>query len=267
MKLEIMNYGVKRPQPDANYYSLGVKVTSMTTKNSFFGRRHQQLYRSRDCSAKRLGHVNVLKLGHHGFYGSNTYNYLKALSPDIAIMTGKYNYVSNSSVDNNIGTLDSLLKLGQSGTALYPTAWYAPYIKAIVINLDKGLSNNIPKGKEFIASAEGSSPYRHIYYYDGFPKKTNGWKKDSKGNWYYFENSYNASTNKWLQNASGQWSYLKDDGTMAVGWVLANGKWYYTDSNGFMTTGWQKLMANGITWIPMARCRPDEKYRKILLLF
>lgn len=242
MKLEIMNYGVKRPQPDANYYSLGVKVTSMTTKKTAFLAGDINNYIGAETAlAKRLGHVNVLKLGHHGFYGSNTYNYLKALSPDIAIMTGKYNYVSNSSVDNNIGTLDSLLKLGQSGTALYPTAWYAPYIKAIVINLDKGLSNNIPKGKEFIASAEGSSPYRHIYYYDGFPKKTNGWKKDSKGNWYYFENSYNASTNKWLQNASGQWSYLKDDGTMAVGWVLANGKWYYTDSNGFMTTGWQKV--------------------------
>lgn len=100
--------------------------------------------------AKRLGHVNVLKLGHHGFYGSNTYNYLKTLSPDIAVMTGKYNYVSNSSVDNGIGTLDSLLKLGKSGTALYPTAWYAPYIKAIVINLDKGLSNNVPRVRNLL---------------------------------------------------------------------------------------------------------------------
>ena len=242
MKLEIMNYGVKRPQADANYFSLGVKVTSMMTKKTAFLAGDINNYIGAETAlAKRLGHVNLLKLGHHGFYGSNTYNYLKALSPDIAIMTGKYNYVSNASVDNNIGTLDSLIKLGQSGTALYPTAWYAPYIKAIVINLDKGLSNNVPKGKEFIASAEGSSPYRHIYYYDGYPKKTNGWKKDSKGDWYYFENSYNASTNKWLQNASGKWSYLKDDGTMAVGWVLVNGKWYYTDSNGFMTTGWQKV--------------------------
>ena len=242
MKLEIMNYGVKRPQPDANYFSLGVKVTSMTTKKTAFLAGDINNYIGAETAlAKRLGHVNVLKLGHHGFYGSNTYNYLKTLSPDIAVMTGKYNYVSNSSVDNGIGTLDSLLKLGKSGTALYPTAWYAPYIKAIVINLDKSLSNNVPKGKEFVASAEGSSPYRHIYYYDGFPKNIKGWKKDSKGDWYYFENSYNASSNKWVQNASGQWSYLKDDGTMAVGWTLVNGKWYYTDTNGFMTTGWQKV--------------------------
>ena len=242
MKIEIMNYGVKRPQPDANYFSLGIKLTSASTgKTAFLAGDINNYIGAETALATRLGHVDVLKLGHHGYYGSNTYSYLKSLSPNIAIMTGKYNYVSNSSIDNNIGTLDSLLQLAKSGTPLYPTAWYAPYIKAITVNLDNSLSNNIPNGKEFIASAERVTPYRHIYYYNGFPTKTNGWKKASNGSWYYFENSYDASINKWLQNTSGQWFYLKNDGTMAVGWASIGGKWYYMNSSGVMTTGWQQV--------------------------
>ena len=34
-----------------------------------------------------VGKVNVLKLGHHGYSGSSTANYVKALSPDFAIQT------------------------------------------------------------------------------------------------------------------------------------------------------------------------------------
>ena len=36
LKIEIMNYGVSRPQPDANYFSLGVKVTSQQTGATAF---------------------------------------------------------------------------------------------------------------------------------------------------------------------------------------------------------------------------------------
>lgn len=36
LEIEIMNYDVPRPQPDANYYSLGVKVTSQTGTTAFF---------------------------------------------------------------------------------------------------------------------------------------------------------------------------------------------------------------------------------------
>ena len=36
----------------------------------------------------------------------------------------------------------------------------------------------------------------------------------------------------------GKWYYLKENGAMAVGWVLVNGKWYYLDASGAMVTGW-----------------------------
>ena len=93
LEIEIMNYDVPRPQPDANYYSLGVKVTSMQTGTTAFLSGDINNYNGTETElAKKLGHVNLLKLGHHGSYGSNTDGYIRSLNPDMAILTGTYTY-------------------------------------------------------------------------------------------------------------------------------------------------------------------------------
>lgn len=75
-----MNYGVSRPQPDANYFSLGVKVTSQQTGATAFLSGDINNYLGTETAlAAKLGHVNLLKLGHHGCYGSNTYSYIQNL--------------------------------------------------------------------------------------------------------------------------------------------------------------------------------------------
>ena len=242
MKIEIMNYGVQRPQSDANYFSLGVKTTSVATgKTAFLAGDINNYLGTETQLAKTLGHVNVLKLGHHGSYGSNTYTYLKKLSPEIAIMTGKFDYVTNNKMGKEIGTLDTLLKMAQNGMPIYPTAWYAPYTKALVINLDNKLKNNIPKNKSFVAVSSFTTPSTQIYYQDGYPTAFSGWKESQDGNWYYFDNSYNSLADSWIKNASGQYYYVRGNGTMATGWVFVNGYWYYMDQKGIMTTGWQKI--------------------------
>ena len=178
MKIEIMNYGVLRPQSDANYFSLGVKTTSVKTgKTAFLAGDINNYLGTETQLAKTLGHVNILKLGHHGSYGSNTYSYLKKLSPEVAVMTGKFDYVTNNKLDKEIGTLDTLLNMSQSGMPLYPTAWYSPYTKALVFSLDNKLSNNIPKNKSFVAVSSFTSPSTQIHYQDGYPSVFSGWKK------------------------------------------------------------------------------------------
>ena len=241
MKLEIMNYGVTRPKPDANYFSLGVKVTSVSTgKTAFLSGDINNFNGTETRLAGVLGHVDVLKLGHHGSYGSNTYTYLKTLSPSIAIMTGKFDYVSNNKVGAEIGTLDTLLQMSKSGMELYPTACYASFTRALVINLDKKLSNNIPKNKSIVAVTDFPSPNIRMHYRNGFPSAYTGWAQSADKNWYYFENSRNASFGKWIKNSAGQYYYLKPNGIMAIGWVVVDNHYYYMDSTGVMTTGWQK---------------------------
>lgn len=43
--------------------------------------------------ARAVGKVDLLKLGHHGYEGSNTKAYLKALSPKMAVVTNYGNYI------------------------------------------------------------------------------------------------------------------------------------------------------------------------------
>lgn len=242
MKLEIMNYGVSRPKQDANYFSLGVKVTAVSTgKTAFLAGDINNFKGTETRLAKTLGHVDLLKLGHHGSYGSNTYSYLKTLSPKIAIMTGKFDYVTNNTIGNEIGTLDTLLEMSKSGMELYPTACYSSFTRALVINLDKTLSNNIPKNKSIVAVTDFPSPNIRIHYRNGFPSTYTGWAQSADKDWYYFENSRNASSAKWIKNSSGQYYYLKPSGIMAIGWVVVDNHYYYMDSTGVMTTGWQKV--------------------------
>ena len=148
LKIEIMNYGVSRPQPDANYFSLGVKVTSQQTGATAFLSGDINNYLGTETAlAAKLGHVNLLKLGHHGCYGSNTYSYIQKLNPNMAIMTGTYSYVSNATVGDEYSTLDTLLAMASRGTPLYATGWYSDNVDALVIHLNASLSNNIPSEK------------------------------------------------------------------------------------------------------------------------
>ncbi len=241
MKLEIMNYGVSRPKQDANYFSLGVKVTAVSTgKTAFLAADINNFNGTETRLAKTLGHVDLLKLGHHGSYGSNTYTYLKTLSPKIAVMTGKFDYVTNNTIGSEIGTLDTLLEMSKSGMELYPTACYSSFTRAFVINLDKKLSNNIPKNKSVVAVTDFPSPNVRIHYRNGFPSVYTGWAQSADKDWYYFENSRNASSGKWIKNSAGQYYYLKPSGVIAIGWVVVGNHYYYMDSTGVMTTGWQK---------------------------
>jgi len=63
------------------------------------------------------------------------------------------------------------------------------------------------------------------------------WKRNETGWWYEYPNGAYPIASRWLKD-DGKWYYLKENGAMAVGWVLVNGKWYYLDASGAMVTGW-----------------------------
>lgn len=92
---------------------------------------------------------------------------------------------------------------------------------------------------------------------DEEPKTAGEWKKDNTGwwfrrtngsfpydkwgkiggVWYYFNTKGYCLTSEWLKD-DGKWYYLKDNGAMAIGWVLVGSEWYYMDGSGAMVTGW-----------------------------
>lgn len=165
-----MNYDVPRPQPDANYYSLGVKVTSMQTGTTAFLSGDINNYNGTETElAKKLGHVNLLKLGHHGSYGSNTDGYIRSLNPDMAILTGTYTYVTNTTINGECGTRDTLLAMGERGTPLYATGWYTGSRSALVIHLNQSLTNNIPSGRSLVAIGNIDGSTVAVYYENGLP--------------------------------------------------------------------------------------------------
>ncbi|NFS12595.1 cell wall-binding protein [Clostridium botulinum] len=54
------------------------------------------------------------------------------------------------------------------------------------------------------------------------------------------ENQDGTITKGWYED-NGKWYYLKDNGTMATGWMKdKDGRWYYLDESGAMKTGWLK---------------------------
>lgn len=74
-----------------------------------------------DRLSKIIGHVDVMKCGHHGLPGSNTVNYLKALSPGYLIATADapfkasgdlYTYMHTSGVKTRLFTMGTLESAG-----------------------------------------------------------------------------------------------------------------------------------------------------------
>ena len=74
---------------DANCISLGVKVTAGGA-TAFLSGDINNLCGAEDALASELGHIDFLKLGHHGFNNSNSIGYIKALSPKFVFQTGRY---------------------------------------------------------------------------------------------------------------------------------------------------------------------------------
>ena len=242
LKIEIFNYGVVEkdgPQADANNFSLGVKVTSEKSgKTAFLSGDINNFNGEETRLAKELGHIDLLKLGHHGNYGSNTDDYISTLNPEIAVLTGNFQLVKGETINEEQYTgLDTILRMANRGTSLYCTAFYSNDVPALVFQLNRSLDcDGIPKEKEVVAT----SPSAAVNYKDGFPEITNGWKYAYNGGWYYFNQSIQPVKDQFIWNCNS-WYYLTQNGKAATGWQLVNGYWYYISDSCEMLTGWRSI--------------------------
>ena len=63
-----------------------------------------------------------------------------------------------------------------------------------------------------------------------------------------------AAEAQWVNN-NGTWSYVKEDGSIAKGWIKDNNCWYAFDDNGAMRTAGSLPMNIGISWVNPVSCR------------
>ena len=237
MNIEIVNYGDDykfNPVPDANYFSWGVKVKAGGS-TAFLAGDINNYDGDEDRLSGMIGHVDLLKLAHHGLSGSNTPSYLTALSPTYAVQTGN----SSNLPEYATKTLDRL------GVRYFtaPEASANGYGAVVATFARDGLHLNVMKDAATY-HAFNHDP-RLVLYYQGLKQAYQGWKKLG-GSWYWFANSAAATQNSWIKQG-GTWYWLTDSGAMATGWAkAADGKWYYFDGSGAMRSGgWMK---QGSSW-------------------
>lgn len=116
-----------------NAASVGVKITKGETV-AFLAADITASTGLEDILAEKIGDVDLLKIGHHGYYGSSSQSFLKALSPEIAIVT------------NQLGKVYPNVKWNLTMSAKVP--FYATYdnngiIAAITDSGEIELTNNI----------------------------------------------------------------------------------------------------------------------------
>lgn len=232
MTIEILNYDAKLSAPDANYFCLGVKVTA-NGSTAFLSGDINNYWGAEDRLASQIGHVDLLKLGHHGYYGSNTVGYLKKLSPDIAVLTGTVGQTRKEMWDT----------LASTSTRTYITTLYADSIEAIVANMNSKISTNIGRDSSLsnkIVSGYSANLNAYLYLKNGKKVVGGGFQRVGSAGYYFPAGSDMPLTNKWYQH-KGKWYYFGPDGRMKTGWLQLENDWYYCNKDGTMQTGWLEV--------------------------
>lgn len=238
------------PFHDANDFSLGVKLTAFVDGeekgtaflsgdiNNFDYSSAPYTNHDEDKLAPIIGKVDFLKMGHHGYDGSNSDSYLRTLDPSVAL------YTNESLAWTNPQPFETLLSLGTkiyvSGEAL-KTGLQAT---TVTLGTSEGATiTNTGNGPGQGRVRKTNSWWRTWYFEDGVPVPTTGWKQDG-GAYYYFDGDAHALQNQWITTSKGAF-YLTDDGSVAYSrWVAIDDIWYYFDAQGKLVKN-QWLFSNG----------------------
>jgi len=271
--------------PDENYKKVGVRDANLiayTAKVSAFG---SSAYLAADLEARGgyedriapiVGHVDLLKAGHHGMASSNFPAFMEALSPSMIVQTGPKWFAPDSLTDSVIH--------GDASWAPTLDLWSAGSIPAVVATFttSSGISYNDLSAASWGHEYGGVVP-RAWWFKGARPSATTGWWQGRTGYWYYFAGKPSAEASAWVYDRgswywmgasgamatsewvndgtgwyyvdasgrlagngwmweSGSWYYLSGSGAMVAGWLLDHGTWYYMDSRtGAMRTGWVQV--------------------------
>lgn len=231
--------------PAENYKKTGVRDANLiayTAKVSAFG---HSAYLAADLEAGGgyedriapiVGHVDMLKAGHHGLPTSNSPAFMKALSPSMIAQTGPEWYTPDNLTQSVIH--------GESSWVPLMDMWSSAHIPSLIATFgSSGITYNDLSAASWGHEYGLESP-RAWWFKGGRPAATTGWWKGSSGSWYYFAGKPSAEASTWVYDG-GQWYWMDATGAMVTGWKQIDGAWYYLNSSGAMVTGW---MNGGGPW-------------------
>ena len=228
--------------PEENYKKTGVRDANLiayTAKVSAFG---HSAYLAADLEAGGgyedriapiVGHVDLLKAGHHGLPTSNSTAFMKALSPSMIAQTGPEWYIPDNLTESVIH--------GDSSWVPLMDLWSSGHIPSLIATFGpSGIAYNdlsyASWGHEY-----GLENPRAWWFKGGRPAATTGWWKGSSGSWYYFAGKPSAEASTWVYD-KGQWYWMDATGAMVTGWIHDGKAWYYLDSEGHPAgNGWSLI--------------------------
>ena len=227
--------------PDENYKKVGVRDANLiayTAKVSAFG---SSAYLAADLEARGgyedriapiVGHVDLLKAGHHGMASSNFPAFMEALSPSMIVQTGPKWFTPDSLTDSVIR--------GNASWAPTLELWSAGSIPAVVATFttSSGISYNDLSAASWGHEYGGVVP-RAWWFKGARPSATTGWWQGRSGYWYYFAGKPSAEASAWVYDR-GSWYWMGASGAMATSeWVNDGTGWYYVDVSGRLAgSGW-----------------------------
>lgn len=235
-----MDVQILPTDPAENYKKTGVRDANLiayTAKVSAFGR---SAYLAADLEAGGgyedrlapiIGHVDMLKAGHHGLPTSNSVAFMKALNPSMIAQTGPEWYTPDNLTQSVID--------GNSSWVPMMDLWSSAHIPALIATFGpSGISYNDLSSASWGHEYGALSP-RAWWFVGGRPSATNGWWKGASGNWYYFAGRAPSVVSQWVYDG-GQWYWMDATGAMATGWIHDGKSWYYLDSAGHpSSSGWK----------------------------
>ena len=252
--------------PNANEMSLGVRVTSENGVSAFLGGDMTNIKGIESREMNRIGKVSLMTTNHHGYWGSNSYNFINTLDPKVMVSTNSRVYLStrpdpNDSAHTSFNTISNRVR---NGMKIYSTGALSGRIPAMVFQLDDKLTNNLPSSiYDGIIGYGYQCDTRHLTLYNGqiisgVRSGVDGkWIKNGNRWWFYYYGGgypssqiididgtlYNFDSNGYLlqgwERLNGYWVYFGSGGHMVKGWVHDAGYDYYLDDNYHMVTGKQ----------------------------
>ena len=222
--------------PAENYKKTGVRDANLiayTAKVNAFG---HSAYLAADLEAGSgyedriapiVGHVDMLKAGHHGLPSSNSSSFMKALSPFMIAQTGPEWYTPDNLTQSVIH--------GESSWVPLMDMWSSAHIPSLIATFNPaGISYNDLSAASWGHEYGLENP--HAWWFKGGrPAATTGWWKGSSGSWYFMAESGKMVTG-WLRDGDA-WYFMQSSGSMVSGWKSIGDSWYYFADSGVMATG------------------------------
>lgn len=193
----------------------------------------------------KIGKVDLLKLGHHGYITSNSKELIDITKPKVAILSNSRDVYNNSSKDGGIGSFGvPRLYLKELGIKVYKTGDFkdAIYIDSNNVYNEDGTILNTNYSQMSTIMKDGT--YKWHQWIGALTTNIVDDNNHIKNYWYYIRNNqivkneYILSGKKDKKGRNIYYYYEKDGKRINKNcvWVqLSNGKWQFYDETGKIT--------------------------------